>query len=192
MVESKDSILNLKDHLISDEEFMKKRLIFMEDDFDEEVCNKLKKRILYLLTHDPKEPVTLYISSYGGSVYSVLQIIDLLRTRKFELTIVALGYAMSGGAYLLLEGDRRLVYEKSTIMLHELDGFCEGKFNEVQIDYEETKRLQDILNEFVKERTKIKNPEEFLQKDRFFNAKDAKKFGIVDKIIKKRKKVKLN
>jgi len=176
-----------KNHLISDDEFMKKRLIFMEDDFDEEACNELKKRILYLLTHDPKEPVTLYVSSYGGVIYSTLQIIDLLRSRKFNLTVVAIGYAMSAGAYLLLEGDRRMAYENTTIMLHEISATAEGKLNEMQIDYEETKRLQEILNNMVKEKTKIKNITSFLEKDKYLSPKEAKKLGIIDKIIKRKK-----
>jgi ATP-dependent Clp protease, protease subunit len=179
-----------KDHLISNDEFMKRRLIFMEEDFDEESCNELKKRIIYLLTHDPKEPVVLYINSYGGSSYSLLKIIDLLRSRKFHLTTIALGYVMSGGAYLLLEGDTRLSYPNTSIMLHEVSSGVFGKLHDIEIDFNEAKRLNNILVDLVKSNTKIKDVEEFLKEDQYLSPKEAKKLGIIDKIIgnKKRKK----
>lgn len=169
----------------TDKEFIDKRILFMEGDFTEEACSKLAKEILLLSSHNEREDVVLYIDSFGGSAYEFLRIYSLLSVRPFKLKTAVIGKAMSAGAFLLLLGDERTAYPFSSIMLHEIasvHGFA--KLHDLNDDMKETQRLQKIIVGLVRARTKIKNVEEFLQRDRHMDAKDALKLGVVDRIKK--------
>ena len=168
------------DASFSTEAFLKDRVIFMEEEFNEKTCNKLKKQLLYLMTHNEKEPVTIYISSYGGGIHEFLMLYGLLEKKRFPLTTIALGKAMSAGSYLLLLGDIRLAYPHSRIMFHELAYSNKySKLHDQKYDYDESERLQKILTDLVKKVTKVKKVEEFLKKDSYVEIDEAKKLDIL-------------
>ena len=166
--------------IIDDDIFLKERVLFMEEEFDEDSCNYLKKQLLWLMTHDEKKPVTIYISSYGGDVYDFLQIYGLLKRKKFHLTTIAVGKCMSAGAYLLMMGDTRRAYPGSRIMFHELTANSYGKLNEQEIDVKESKQLMKILYNLCEE-INMEDIEEWLQKDQYLSVKEALKINVLNK-----------
>ena len=173
-----------KTNSITDKDFLEKRILFMEGDFDEKSCEKLAKEILYLSTHNEKEPVTLFIDSYGGGVYELMRIYSLLTVAPFKLTTTVVGKAMSAGAYLLLMGDTRIAYPYSTIMLHEIAwGSGYAKLHDHTAHHKESERMQKIIIDIVSENTKIKNASEYLKVDKYLSPQEAKKLGVIDKIL---------
>lgn len=165
---------------IDKETFLEERVVFMEDDFNEESCNELKKQLLWLMTHAEESPVTLYISSYGGGLYEFLQIYGLLKKKKFPLTTIVTGKAMSAGAYLLMMGDTRMAYPGSRIMFHELSGSIFGKLNEQEIDLKESKELMKTLYGLLSE-VEVDNIKEWLSKDQYLSVKEALRMNILNK-----------
>ena len=175
-MEEKD--LNLK--------FYKDRVLFMEKEFDEVSCNILRKQMLALIADDPNSEITIYISSYGGSVYDFLQLYDIvsMKSRRWKLRTIAIGKAMSAGAYLLLLGDIRLSFEHSRIMLHELAySTSYNKLHEQENYIEESKKLQKILANIVKRKTNIKNVEVYLKENQHMSPTEAVKLKVIDRII---------
>jgi len=168
----------------TDEEFLKDRVIFLEEEFNEKSCNKAKRQLLYLLGKDSNAPITIYISSFGGGVHDFLMLYGILKTVKCRVTTVALGKCMSAGSYLLLCGDERLAYPTTRIMMHELAYTGSyAKLHDKDISHKEAVELQKILNELVSKKTKIKKPEEFLKEDKYLSLEDALKLEVITKII---------
>ncbi len=169
---------------LDNNDFLKDRVVFMEGNFDDENCNKLKKELLHLFSHDSKKPITIYITSFGGYIHNFLSIYGLLKTAQCKITTIALGQCMSCGAFLLLCGDERLAYPHAQIMLHELSAYQPySKLHELEIDFKYSKTLQKILNDLVKKTTKIKNVAEFMKEDNFLDLNDALKIGVIHKVI---------
>lgn len=174
---NKIEILKIKD------EFIKDRTIMFSGRFNEANCDSLKEQLLYLGNQDAKKDITIYISSFGGSVCEFLKIYGILEAAKHRgcrIITVAVGYAMSAGAYLLLLGDERYAYPNTRIMLHELawqGGYA--KLHDKTADYKESKILQKKLCELVKNRTKIKKVEDFLKTDQYMGVEEALKAGVI-------------
>ena len=168
---------------ISDDKFLENRIVFMQGDFDEKSCNKLARELLYLSVKDEKKDVTIYIDSYGGDAYGLLNILNILDAAPYKVTTVAMGKAMSAGACLLLYGKPRIAYRNSRIMLHEL-AYCTdyAKLHDQSTHHKESTELQKIISKVVATRTKIKNVDEFLKENQYMDAATAKKLGVIDSI----------
>lgn len=174
----KEIIKNIPD------EFLRDRTIVFEGAFDEKNCKEFKEKLLYLLNNSPTEDITIYISSFGGSLHSFLSIYGLLKTAQCKIITIALGYCMSAGAYLLLLGDKRHAYPGTRIMLHELGWKGSyAKLHDKTSDFEESKRNQELLCNLVKEKTKIKNVEEYLKEDKYVGCNEAVIHGILTESI---------
>jgi len=173
----------MADEVCSDENFLKKRIVFVDGDFDEKLCNKVTKQLLYLATTNSRKPVTMYISSNGGELFEFIKLYDVISGSPFKLNTVAVGKAQSAGALLLLVGDKRMSYPNTTIMLHELAydrGFA--KLHDQETFIEGSKKQQKVISDLVKRRTKIKNVEEYLKDENYHTPEEALKLGIIDEI----------
>lgn len=134
-----------------------------------------------------REPIKLYISSFGGSVYDVFAFVDYIETMKTPIHTIAIGKAMSCGAIMLLAGDRRFSTQNSTILLHQISSGTWGTLQGMLESVNETQRLSDKVNDLIIERTHI--DEEFLLEiqeskyDYYMDVQEALELGIIDEII---------
>ncbi len=174
-------------------ELLKQRVLFIEGDFDEDSINILKRELMYCMTHKPKTPVTLYISSYGGDPYDLLSIYGLLELKQFELTTIAMGKCMSAGADLLMLGDKRIGLPGAKIMMHEIAWESSyAKLHDQEIEIKESRKLQEFFDNIIKEKTKIKNISEFMKIDHYLDIDEAYKLGILTEKPKNKKRKKDN
>lgn len=179
--------LSIQDHI---ERFdFSERVVHFTDDFDESSVKELCMKLNFLDRDEEKRPITLVLKSYGGSVDAFLMLYDTIHTMNCAVCVVATGCAMSAGAMTLLSGTgMRAATENCRIMLHELSSMKFGveKASEQNIDAKEAERLQEILNSLIIKHTKLTRDwiEKNIHKDNFFTAKQAKKYGIIDKVIK--------
>lgn len=158
--------------------FEDSRILFMEEGFDEESVNTLKKELLRLNSQST-EPITIMINSTGGEVGPLLTLYGIIQNLSCQVVTVAAGYCYSAGAFLLLMGDVRVALPETRIMMHEISGGISSKLHEVEIDIKETKILQNIINKLVKKKTKIKKPSEWLKEDKYLSVKEALALNIL-------------
>jgi len=87
------------------------------------------------------------IDSFGGEVYALMAMMDLIKGSDKQIATIVVGKAMSAGAVLLTCGDEGLRFASptSTIMIHDLSMGTIGKIEEIKTDVEEGKRLNKIL-----------------------------------------------
>lgn len=169
----------------------KDRTIFLDEDIGEESAALIIKKIKVLEMINNKKDIVIYINSEGGDIYDGLAIYDTMRTCKCDIRTIALGKAMSAAAWLLLAGTpgKRYAHKNTRIMVHEGSTVYLGeeKLSDLDARNKETKLLNKIYIDILKEHTKIdktyKEIEQWLSKDVYMNSEEAKKLGIIDDVI---------
>ncbi|HLC89548.1 MAG TPA: ATP-dependent Clp endopeptidase proteolytic subunit ClpP [Patescibacteria group bacterium] len=167
---------------------LKERIIFLGSPIDDAVANTVIAQLLFLESEDAKKDIKLYINSPGGSVTAGLAIYDTMQYVKPDVMTICVGTAASMGAVLLAAGakDKRIVLPNSEIMLHQVMGGAEGQATDIKIRAEHILKIRDRLNQILASHTSqpISKIEKDTDRDYFMSPEEAKKYGIVDKILK--------
>lgn len=166
---------------------LKERIIFLGGPIDDDVANIVIAQLLFLQSESDKEDIKLYINSPGGSVTATLAIYDTMKHVKPDVSTVCVGQAASGAAVLLAGGKKgkRYALANSRVMIHQPLGGIEGQATDIKIHAEEIIKIKDRLNEILAKNSKKtkKEIESDTERDRFMTAEEAKKYGIIDKVI---------
>ena len=158
------------------------RIIFIDGDITDNLANSVISQLLYLDSLN-KDEITIYINSYGGSVYDGLGIIDVMGLVKSPIKTVVLGKAMSMGALIFICGDKRQMTKRSTIMFHEISSGMHGKISDMVVSYKEVERLSKIVSKIVEFYTDVEDIDKAFQKDTYYDPTDALKLNITDEIL---------
>ena len=132
------------------------------------------------------EPITVYVDSYGGSMYEALAIYDVLTTSPCTIKTIGVGKVMSAGVIVLLSGSIVEAYRNTTFMLHEVAAQSGGKTSEIENELKETKRLQEILLDIlnsVNQKGKDWWNRKIKSIDVYFTTEEALSIGIIDGVI---------
>lgn len=171
---------------------LRERIIFLGDRVDEHSASIVIAQMLFLEAEDPKKDIMLYINSPGGSVYDGLAIYDTMKHLKCDVATVGIGMQASMGAFLLSSGTKgkRSLLPSSTVMIHQPSSGAQGKITDIEIDLKEGLRLKKLLNEILAKNTgqKVETIEKDSDRDYWMSAEEAKKYGIVDTILKPKAK----
>ena len=167
------------------------RIIFLSTDMEADVCNLIKAQLLYL-EQISDEDIKIYIDSGGGSVYSGLGLLDTMEYIKPDIVTINTGLAASMAAIVLCSGTKgkRKALKRSKTMLHQPLGYTGfAQASDIEIDAKHINSLKKDLYEIISEKTKQPYSKVYKDGDRdyWMNAVEAKKYGMVDKIIDKRK-----
>jgi ATP-dependent Clp protease protease subunit len=167
---------------------LKENVIFMGGEITDETANLVIAQLLYLQSKDPKKDISLYINSPGGSVTATLAMIDTMNHIKNDVSTVCVGVAASGGAWLLSAGTKgkRYALENSEVMIHQPLGGARGQASDIEITAKHILKMKENLTKIMAKNTGQKNEkiEKDLDRDFFMSAEEAKKYGIVDKVLK--------
>jgi len=167
---------------------LKERIIFLGSPINDTVANTVIAQMLFLESEDSKKDIKLYINSPGGSVTSGLAIYDTMQYLKPDVSTICIGIAASMGAVLLASGQKgkRLALPNAEVMLHQVMGGAEGQATDIKIRAEHILKIKDKLNEILAKHTgqTISKIEKETDRDFYLGAEEAKKYGLIDKIIK--------
>lgn len=166
---------------------LKERIIFLGEPIDDAVANTVIAQLLFLDAENNREDIKLYINSPGGSVTSALALYDTLQHVKSEVSTICIGQAASAAAVLLACGKKgkRFSLPNARVMLHQVMGGVEGQQKDVEIQAREMARMKDQINNILAKHTQqpISKIEKDTDRDYFMTAEEARKYGIIDKII---------
>jgi len=167
---------------------LKDRIIFLGSVIDDGVANIIIAQLLFLESQSPKEDIKLYINSPGGSVTAALAIYDTMQYVKLDIATICVGMAASAGALLLAAGTKgkRSMLPNSEVMIHQVMGGAQGQATDIDIHARHILKIKQKLNEILAKHTgqPISKVENDAERDYFMSAEEAKKYGIVDRIIK--------
>jgi ATP-dependent Clp protease protease subunit len=166
---------------------LKERIIFLGEGIDDAVANTLIAQLLFLDAENSKEDIKLYINSPGGSVTAALAIYDTMQHIKADVSTICVGQAASAAAVLLACGakGKRFTLPNSRVLIHQVMGGAEGQQKDIVIAANEITRIKNQLNAILAAKTgqPVKKIELDTDRDFWMTADEAKKYGIVDKII---------
>ncbi|MDD3285131.1 MAG: ATP-dependent Clp endopeptidase proteolytic subunit ClpP [Patescibacteria group bacterium] len=168
---------------------LKDRIIFLGEAIDDHVANIVIAQMLFLAAEDKDKDIKFYINSPGGSVSAGLAIYDTMQYIKCPVSTICVGLAASMASVLLAAGakGKRLALPNSEIMIHQVMGGAEGQASDIKIRAEHILKIKDKMNKILAQHTgqKINIIEKDSDRDNFMSAEEAKKYGLIDKIISK-------
>jgi len=167
---------------------LKERIVFLGGPIDDNVSNTIIAQLLFLEKQDPKTDVMLYINSPGGVVTSALAIYDTMNYIKCDVSTVCVGMAASAASLLLSSGakGKRLILPNAEVLIHQVMGGAEGQASDIDISARHILKMKERLNKILAHNTDqpIEKIEKDSDRDFYMTAEEAKKYGIVDKILK--------
>lgn len=162
-------------------------IIFLGGPIDDGVANTVIAQMLFLQSEDPKKEISLYINSPGGSVTATLAIIDTMNFVKNDVATYCIGVAASGGAMVLSAGKKgkRFVLPNAEVMIHQPLGGAEGQATDIAISAKHILKTRENLAKMLAENCDqtVAQIEKDIERDFYMSAEEAKKYGIVDKIL---------
>lgn len=166
---------------------LKERIVFVGMPINDQVANLIVAQLLYLASEDPERPISMYINCPGGIVYHGLAIYDTMQQIPAPVATYAVGVTASMGTVLLAAGTRgyRYALPHATIHMHPAGGSAHGYAPDVEIQYKELKRIEDLLHKLLALHTgqTVEQIAADFDRDRFMTAEEAVEYGLVDQIL---------
>ncbi|UIZ91756.1 ATP-dependent Clp protease proteolytic subunit [Corynebacterium sp. CNCTC7651] len=177
--------MNLGDSVY--ERLLRERIIFLGQEVDDEIANKLCAQILLLSAEDPTRDISLYINSPGGSVTAGMAIYDTMRYSPCDIATYGMGLAASMGQFLLSGGTKgkRYALPHARIMMHQPSAGVGGTAADIAIQAKQFAQTKREMAELIAEHTgqSFEQITKDSDRDRWFTAQEAKEYGIVDHVI---------
>ena len=104
-----ERVTKLAKTIVGDELYqrlLRQRIIFLGQEVDDEISNRICSELLLLAADDPKRDIQLYINSPGGSITAGMAIYDMMHYIPNDVSTVAMGFAASMGQFLLWRAHR--------------------------------------------------------------------------------------
>ena len=170
---------------------LKSRTVVISQQVDAKLTTKVLSQLVLLEQEGPEEPITVFINSPGGEIFSGFAIFDMLNFIECPVTTIVTGFAASMGSILSLAADkgRRFSMPQAKIMIHQplLMGY-QGRASECEIQAREILKTRDHLVNLYAEQTgkSKKEIKKALDRDNWFSAEEAFEYGLIDKVIHSR------
>ena len=170
---------------------LKERIVFLGTPIEDSIASLVIAQLPFLEADDDKKDIYLYINSPGGIITSGMGVYDTMQYIKPDVATICLGQAASMAAFLLAGGTKgkRSALPNSRIMLHQPLGGAEGQATDIKIQADEILRMKKQLNTILAKNTgqTQKKIETDTDRNNFMSSTEAKKYGIIDTILTKRK-----
>ena len=170
---------------------MMDRIIFLGAPIYDDAANIIQAQLLFLESADPEKDIQLYINSPGGSVSAGLGIYDTMQLVNCDVATICTGLAASMGAVLLTAGTagKRSALPHSRVMIHQPLGGAQGQASDIEITARQILRTKKELYEILSAHSgvKLSKIEKDADRDYWMTADEAKNYGLIDEVLKKRK-----
>ena len=165
---------------------LQKSTMYLSYEIDQDQLYAVQTRFDNFVTVNPKQDITLNITSYGGDVYAMLGTIDYFKSLPVKVNTHCVGACMSAAAVILACGTgKRSMTENSTVMVHEGSAFESGKTSDVLKGADHLKKLQSNINRIMGDVTNKSTEfwEGVSKSDTYLTADECLEYGIIDEII---------
>jgi len=161
------------------------RIIYFGTEVNETTANFTIMQLMWLASDNPDNDIDFYINSPGGSVYDGLAIKDIIDTIPCKVNTIGVGMCASMGAYLLSAGTgTRKATKNCRIMIHSVSSGSRGTIHDMEVDYKESKYLDDKLmldiSNYSKGKSTLEDIKSKCQRDYYMDPDEAIKLGLID------------
>ena len=170
---------------------LKDRIIFIDGEINDLTADLTVAQLLFLESQDPEKDISLYVNSPGGSVTAGLAIYDTIQYIRPEVQTICLGQASSMGALILACGTagKRFALPSSRVLIHQPWGGAQGQASDITLQAREILRLKRLTIDYFAlhagKSTDIIASD--MERDFFMSAEEALAYGLVDRILERRK-----
>lgn len=178
-----------------EKELFEDRVIYLNEDISAYTIANIVPLIHKINKDDDKadiepsnrKPISLHITSAGGSAYDGWQIVSTIENSRTPIHAYVEGYAMSMALPIFLAGHIRFMGKYASLLYHELRGGANGTRQEVKRLDKEYDRLQKLYDDYIISKTSV--TQEILDdhqeriSDWYINAEEAKKYSMYDVLI---------
>lgn len=129
------------------------------------------------------ESVQIDVMSYGGDAFGGLAIAEMLneaRKRGIHSTVVVYGVAASAAAIMAIAADHVVMTEIGSMMLHGV--YHETWDGEIITEGDDIDNANAVCLSLIQRRCPDYTMQEFLAKDHWYTAQEAKDLGLIDEI----------
>jgi ATP-dependent Clp protease protease subunit len=169
---------------------LKNRIVFLGSDVNDDVANQITAQFLFLEGEDPEKDIWLYINSPGGSVTAGMAIYDTMQFVQPDVGTICMGLGASMGQFLLCAGapGKRYALTHARIMMHQPSGGVRGQASDIAIQAEQMAYIKRLMAERIAFHTgkTVEQVQTDSERDRWFTAEQAREYGIIDKVIRRR------
>ncbi len=166
---------------------LKERIIFLTSEINDQTASLMVAQLLFLEAEDPEKDIQIYINSPGGSITAGMAIYDTMNHVKPDVATTCVGMAASMGAFLLAAGTKgkRVALPNAEVMLHQPLGGTQGQAEDIRIHADRIIKMREHMNQILSEKTgqPIEKMRKDTDRDFFMTAKEAKEYGVIDKVI---------
>jgi len=170
-----------------DELLLENRVVFLFGEINQASAARVMMQMLYLENQKKGQDINFYINSPGGAVDDTLAIYDTMRFLSSKVATYCVGRAYSGGAVLLAAGakGKRYILPHAKVMIHQPYGGVYGQVADIKIQAEQIIKSKRQLNEILVRHTgqPLSVITADAERDKYFNAGEAKEYGLVDEIL---------
>jgi ATP-dependent Clp protease protease subunit len=170
-----------------EELLLENRIVFLVGEINHVSASRVIMQMLYLQSLKRNDDINFYINSPGGVVDDTLAMYDIMRFLNCAVATYCIGRAESGGAITLMAGTKgkRYILPNAKVMIHQPFGGVYGQAADIEIQAEDILRTKETLVNLMAKCTgqPAEKVREDSERDRFFNAKQAVDYGIVDEIL---------
>lgn len=168
---------------------LKDRIIMIDGEIEPHMASIVVAELLYLQSEDASAPINIYISSPGGYCSAGMSIIDTMNLVKPPVYVTAHGSIASMASVITSCGDKghRYILPGTRVMLHQASSGTSGNVQDMEIALKETLAVNKALLEILAKNCgkTVDEMKQFMQRDYWLSANEAKDFGLVDSIIEK-------
>jgi ATP-dependent Clp protease protease subunit len=139
----------------------------------------------------PYDPITMYVSTYGGSADEMFAIFDIMNhcKKSCHIETIGIGKVMSAGTLILAAGTKgkRKISRNCRVMLHQVSAGAFGPLFNMTTEIDAIQRLQDQYISAMASCTNLsKRKLKSLLNERvnvYLTAEEAVEYGLADIII---------
>lgn len=169
---------------------LKDRIIMLSGPINDAMANTVIAQLLFLDAQDSKKDIYLYINSPGGIITSGMAIYDTMKFVKSDVVTIVMGMAASMASVLASSGTKgkRFGLPHSQVLIHQPSGGAQGQQTEIQIAAEAILDARKMITKILAKNSgqTIKKINQDTERDHYFTAQEAVKYGLLDGIMTSR------
>ena len=170
-----------------EELLLENRVVFLVGEINHVSASRVIMQMLYLQSIKKDADINFYINSPGGVVDDTLAMYDIMKFLNCDIATYCIGRAESGGAIAFMAGKKgkRYILPNAKVMIHQPYGGVYGQAADIEIQAEEILKTKETLIDIMakctgQDKDRVREDSE---RDRFFDAPGAVKYGICDEVL---------
>lgn len=169
---------------------LKNRTIIINDQINSNIVEEVMLPLIEMDNDGTGSPITIYLSTVGGSIFDGMPLCDIIDNLKTKTTIIVPTYAYSMGGVILMAGFKnenvkKVCYKHSTALLHAGSTYLEGSSSTVKDTFNFHQKFEEMIKDYTLTHSKI-TEEEYLKMERYeyyMTSETMLEKGLVDEVL---------